>query len=75
MTKRRLINKKAYDELLLLQDLLSTVTDNSFKVSIQVIDEVEMFVVEHYRDVWIHTMFGENYTEISKTIIVYLSSL
>ena len=77
MTKRRLINKKAYEELLLLQSLLTTYGDNEFIVSIQVDENgFEGFAVDHYfEEEWICKIVGENYTVISKMLIEYLSKL
>ena len=77
MTKRRLINKKAYEEMLLLQELLKGDIENTYKVSIQVDENNnENFVIDHYKNVeWQATIVGENYTIISKMIIGYLSKL
>jgi hypothetical protein len=75
MTKRRLINKKAYDEMLLLQKLAKTDDHNTYIVSIQVDENGnEGFVINHYcQDNWKATVVGENYTTISKMLIEYLS--
>ena len=77
MTKRRLINIKAYNELLLLKKLAKSDENNKYTVSIQVNDnDKEEFVIEHYEDdEWISTIVGENYTVVSKMLIDYLSKL
>lgn len=75
MTKRRLINKIAYDEMLLLKKLVIGDSNNSYKVSLQ-IDENgnECFVINHYfEEKWVCEIVGENYTIISKMLIEYLS--
>ena len=75
MTKRRLINKIAYDEMILLKKLAVSDQDNRYEISLQ-IDENghEGFVVEHYfQEEWICKIVGENYTIISKMLIDYLS--
>ena len=75
MTKRRLINKKAFDEMLLLKKLAKSDEENKYTVSIQINDNgLEEFVIEHYEDdEWISTIVGENYTIISKMLIDYLN--
>jgi len=77
MTKRRLINKKAYEEILLLEELLPGDESNAYIVSIQVFHgKTESFVVDHYLNDEIKAQIvGENYTIISKMIIGYLSKL
>ena len=77
MTKRRLINKKAYEEILLLKQLLKSDIENTYRVSIQVDEnDNENFVINHYKnEEWIATIVGENYTIISIMIIGYLSKL
>ncbi len=74
MTKRRLLNKKAYDEITLLKKLLKGDEDNVYIASIQVDENgTEGFVVEHYVvGEWKGTIVGENYTMMSKMIIEYL---
>ena len=75
MTKRRLINKIAYDEMLLLKKLAVGDNENSYDVSLQ-IDEngQEGFVIDHYfEEEWICKIVGENYTVVSKMLIEYLS--
>ena len=76
MTKRRLINKKAYEEMLLLKELLDFY-DDDFTISIQLnYDDKEMFVVDHFvNEEWKSALVGENYTNISKILISYLSKL
>jgi len=75
MTKRRLINKKAYDEMLLLQKLAKSYGENEYIVSIQIdYDGDESFVIDHSFDgKWKARIVGENYTVISKLLIEYLS--
>ena len=75
MTKRRLINKKAYDEMLLLKQLLESDDWSKYIVSIQVDEnDNENFVINHYKnEKWIATIVGEDYTVISKMVIVYLN--
>ena len=75
MTKRRLINKKAYDEILLLKQLLKSDDWSKYIVSIQVDEnDNENFVINHYKnEEWIATIVGEDYTVISKMVIVYLN--
>ena len=77
MTKRRLINKKAYDEMLLLKKLLVSDDEDIYVVSLQVNDNGnEKFVIDHYcLGKWKAQIVGENYTIISKMIIEYLSKL
>jgi hypothetical protein len=77
MTKRRLINKKAYDEMLLLKELAKSDLDNEFEVSIQIDqDGDESFIIEHSIDGKFRArIVGENYTKISKMVIGYLSKL
>lgn len=77
MTKRKLINKKAYEEMLLLQKLAKNDEDNVFVVSIQVDENGnEGFVIEHYVDCeWESSIVGENYTIASKLLIDYLDKL
>ncbi len=77
MTKRRLLNKKAYDEVLLLQKLVKSKDEHEYEVSVRVdVDGNESFVIEHfYEDEWIAKIVGENYTVIRKMIIEYLSKL
>ena len=74
-TKRRLINKKAYEELLLLQKLARGKNDHQYFVSIQVDENGnEGFVIEHYIGMkWIARIVGENYTVVSKMLIDYLN--
>ena len=48
MTKRRLINKKAYDEMLLLKKLTKRDNENNYVVSIQVDENGnEGFMINH----------------------------
>ena len=77
MTKRRLINKLAYDEILLLQKLAKSKENHEYIVSIQVFENKnEAFVIDHYfEDEWIAKIVGENYTVISKMLIEYLNNL
>ena len=77
MTKRRLINKKAYDEMLLLSKLAKSDGENEYVVSIQIdYDGDESFVIDHSVDgEWKARIVGENYTTISKILIEYLSKL
>lgn len=77
MTKRRLINKIAYDEMLLLKKLAKSKGDHEYVVSIQIDDgNNESFVIDHYfESEWIAKIVGENYTIISKMLIEYLSNL
>ena len=77
MTKRRLINKIAYDEMLLLKKLAVDNNEHSYQVSLQVNKNgEEQFVVDHYfEEEWIAKIVGENYTVISKMLIGYLSNL
>ena len=76
MTKRRLINKKAYDEILLLKQLLKGDEENKYVVNIQVENGIEGFVIYHYYLEKLKAQIvGENYTVISKMIIGYLSKL
>jgi len=75
MTKRRLINKIAYDEMLLLKKLAVGDNENNYLVSLQVNEDLEEeFVIDHYFEgEWIFKLSGKNYTEISKKLIGYLS--
>jgi len=77
MTKRKLINKKAYEEMELLKKLVKNDELNTFIVSIQIgEDGNELFIIDHYfDDEWTAKIVGENYTEISKRIIRYSSKL
>lgn len=77
MTKRKLINKKAYDEMLLLKKLAKSDDENEFEVSIQIdYDGDESFVIDHsIGDEFKARIVGENYTKISKLLIEYLSKL
>lgn len=77
MTKRKLINKKAYDEMVLLKELLKNDLNNEFEVSIQIDEDGdESFIVDHSVDGKFKArIVGENYTKISKMIIGYLSNL
>lgn len=77
MTKRRLINKKAYDEMLLLKELAKSDLVNEFEVSIQIDqDGDESFVIDHsVGGEFKARIVGENYTSISKITIGYLSKL
>lgn len=77
MTKRRLINIKAYDEMLLLKKLAKDDKDNSYIASIQIFyDGSEGFVIEHYtNNILKAKIVGENYTIVSKMLIEYLSKL
>ena len=75
MTKRRLINKIAYDEMLLLKKLAVSDNENRYDISLK-IDEngQEGFVIDHYiEEEWICSIVGENYTIVSKMLIEYLS--
>jgi|LGVF01.2.fsa_nt_gb hypothetical protein len=76
MTKRRLLNKKAYDEVMLLKKLLKGDNDDDiYVVSIQVDEHGdEGFIVEHFC-LGNHKaiIVGENYTIISKMLIEYLA--
>ena len=75
MTKRRLINKIAYDEMLLLKKLAVIDTENNYEVSLQMDENgKEGFVIDHFfEEEWICKIVGENYTVISKMLIEYLS--
>ena len=77
MTKRKLINKLAYDEMLLLKKLAKSEGEHEYVVSIQIDDrDNESFVIDHYfESEWIGKIVGENYTVISKMLIEYLSKL
>ena len=75
MTKRRLINKKAYEEMLLLQKLASSDDEDIYNVSIQISDNnSEEFVIDHYcLGKFKAKIVGENYTIVSKMLIRYLN--
>ncbi len=77
MTKRRLINKIAYDEMLLLKKLAKCEGEHEYVVSIQIDDgDNEAFVIDHYfESEWIGKIVGENYTIISKMLIEYMSKV
>lgn len=77
MTKRRLINKKAYDEMLLLQKLAKSDEENEYIISIQIDqDGDESFVIDHsVNGEFKARIVGENYTSISKLVIGYLSKV
>jgi len=77
MTKRKLINKKSHEEMLLLKKLTKNDLVNEYIISIQIDEnDNESFVINHYKDSeWIGTIVGENYTKISKLFITYLDKL
>lgn len=76
-TKRRLANKRAYDEMLVLHQLLIEDEFNEFKIFIEV-DKYgkETYNIEHivFGEVK-KTLIGDNYVEISKKVIEYLNDL
>jgi len=77
MTKRRLANKKAYDEIMLLHKLLPNDQDNSYEIFIEVDrNGYERYVVYHSSKLLgIKMIKGKDYVEISKNIIEYLDKL
>ena len=74
MTKRRLLNKKAYEELLLLKKMTSAEKTHEYIISVQVdYDGKESFIIDQYSDDSLKELtgkiVGENYTAISKLFI------
>lgn len=71
-TKRRLINKKAYDEMILIKDFLE-LNNRDYKVVLELDkDEKEMFVIyDAVSDKF--CTYGYNYGELMKNLTKYMS--
>jgi len=73
MTPRRLINKKAYEEMVLLKEFC--LTYGEFTVGLGLDEENrEQFLIEHFVDGQsVALIVGDNYTDVSKMLMNYVT--
>jgi len=75
MTPRRLINKKAYEEMVLLKKFCSTYGE--FTVGLGLDEENrEQFLIEHFVEGQsVALIVGDNYTDVSKMLMNYVTNI
>lgn len=75
-TQRRLINKKAYDELVLIKKFLEKQdwTNRKYECGLDLDDNLrERFFVNILEDTSYTVLNGKNYSEITKALMEYLN--
>lgn len=74
-TKRRLLNKKCYEEVVLLRDFCKQYGQFTVRVGLDH-DGREQFVIEHFvNGESVAQIVGENYTKVSKMLLNYVTKI